>query len=88
LASKPLLLGVCHGTTFTFLRATLLAEAADYVERGFVLNSPVTIFSWPSDGLKPNWKQILQGLQSWKYILDHPTSEYLQFGRIPAPEYY
>jgi len=91
LAEFPILLAVCHGLRFSFLRLTLNIEMLNCVGKGVRCVNGVTInrcwntssrqgFSFDN---KEEFTQIMQGLAYCWYIAEHLPAEVV----IPAEEY-
>jgi hypothetical protein len=77
LAEKPLLLGVCHGTCFTFLRVTIPAEVPKKVALGEKFNTPLVIGKLPARSgfdmtIEEQLLKFLDGLKCWAAIISNP----------------
>jgi len=86
LTNYPLLLGVCHGTQISFMRATIPWSVVETVQKGTVVHGEQLVIQryWKTDRgwsfqLKEELDQIIACLACWNYIIHHvDVMEYLE----------
>jgi hypothetical protein len=85
LADFPMILCVCRGVEFTFMRVTMTEEISECVKLGLKHAQSIRVGRWWIDAetggrgfsftTKEDFEMIMLGLACCKQILDYPSDE-------------